>query len=92
MCPITIGFLRNFERSATLLKKRLWHTCFPCEDFKNTFFTEHLWTTASVIRTAEDGILVIKKTSVKTLQILLYSVFLNMPIKHVQEKEKRKEI
>ena len=62
-----------------------------CENFKNTFFTEHLWTTASVIRTAEYGILVIKKT-VKTLQILLYSVFLNVPIKYVQEKEKRKEI
>ena len=67
-------------------------SCEFCKIFKNTFFTEHLWTTASVIRTAEYGILVIKKTSVKTLQILLYSVFLNMPIKHVQEKEKRKEI
>ena len=67
-------------------------SCEFCENFKNTFFTEHLWTTASVIRTAEYGILVIKKTSVKTLQILLYSVFLNVPIKHVQEKEKRKEI
>ena len=67
-------------------------SCEFCENFKNTFFTEHLWTTASVIRTAEYGILVIKKTSVKTLQILLYSVFLNVPIKYVQEKEKRKEI
>ena len=66
--------------------------CEFCENFKNTFFTEHLWTTASEIRTAEYGILVIKKTSVKTLQILLYSVFLNVPIKYVQEKEKRKEI
>ena len=85
-------FLRNFERSATLLKKEaLAHmfSCEFCENFKNTFFTEHLWTTASVIRTAEYGILVIKKTSVKTLQILLYSVFLNVPIKHVQEKEKK---
>ena len=67
-------------------------SCEFCENFKNTFFTEHLWTTASLIRTAEYGILVIKKTSVKTLQILLYSVFLNVPIKYVQEKEKRKEI
>ena len=40
--------------SATLLKKRLWHRCFPlivtcefCEIFKNTFFTEHFWMTAS---------------------------------------------
>ena len=31
----------------------------------------------------------LKKTSVKTLQIGLYPVFLkNVPIKHVQEKEK----
>ena len=34
----------------------------------------------------EFGILVIKKTSAKTLQLGLYSVFLNVPIKHVQEK------
>ena len=37
---------------ATLLKKRLWHRCFPVnffEVFKNTFVTEHLWTTASVV-------------------------------------------
>ena len=27
------------------------------------------------------------KTSVKTLQIALYAVFLNVTIKHVQEKE-----
>ena len=39
-------------RGATLLKKRLWHRCFSCkfcEISKNTFFTEHHWTTASVI-------------------------------------------
>ena len=29
------------------------------------------------------------KTSVKTLQIALYAVFLNVTIKHVQEKEKK---
>ena len=66
---------------------------FSCEFFKifkNTFFTEHLWMTASVFGTVECGILAIKKTSVKTLQIRLYSVFLNVPIKHVQEKEKEK--
>ena len=33
---------------AILLKKRLWHRCF-CEISQNTPFTEHLWTTASVI-------------------------------------------
>ena len=38
-------------RPATLLKKRLWHGCFPvnfAKFLKNTFFTEHLWATASV--------------------------------------------
>ena len=36
---------------ATLLKKRRWHRCFPvkiCRISKNTFFTEHVWTTASL--------------------------------------------
>ena len=35
---------------ATLVKKRLWHRYFPVNFVKfskNTFFTEHLWTTAS---------------------------------------------
>ena len=65
-------------------------SCEFCKIFKNTFFTEQLWMTASIISTVECGILAIKKTSVKTLQIRLYSVFLNVPIKHVQEKEKEK--
>ena len=39
------------------------------------------------IRTVECGILVIKKTSVKMLQIRLYSVILKVPIKNVQEKD-----
>ena len=46
--------------------------------------------TVSVIRTVECGILTIKKTSVKTVQIGLYSAFLQVPIKHAQEKEKGK--
>ena len=47
---------------------------------------------ASVIRTVACGILAFKKVFVKTLQIGLYSViFLNLPIKHVQEKEKGRE-
>ena len=40
-------------RQATLLKERLSHRCFPlnfCKIFKNTSFTEHLRTTASVLR------------------------------------------
>ena len=39
-------------RPPTLLKKRLWHRCFSCEFCqisKNTFFTEHLWATASIL-------------------------------------------
>ena len=37
-------------RLATLLKRRLWHMCFPlnfAKFFKDTFFTEHSWVTAS---------------------------------------------
>ena len=37
-------------RSATLLKKRLWHRCFPVnfvKFLKTPFFTENLRTTAS---------------------------------------------
>ena len=44
--------LRNL-RPATLLKKRLWHRCFPVNFVKfprTPFFTEHLRTTASVFR------------------------------------------
>ena len=38
-------------RPATLLKKRLWHWCFPvnfAKFLRTPFFTEHLWVTASV--------------------------------------------
>ena len=43
----------NLLRSATLIKKPLWHKCFPVNFSKhliffNTFFTEHLWPNASV--------------------------------------------
>ena len=47
------GVLRNFTkftgkrlRPATLLKKRLWHRCFPVNFVKflrTPFLTEHLW-------------------------------------------------
>ena len=63
-------------------------SCAFCKIFKNTFFTEQLWITASVIKTMECGILTIKEAFVKTVQTRLYSVFLNVPIKHVQKKEK----
>ena len=36
--------LKNFPKSTR--KKRLWQRCFP-ENFKNIFFTQHLWTSAS---------------------------------------------
>ena len=44
----TRGFLSyGGLRPATLLKKGLWHRCFlQCQISKNTFFTEHLSTTA----------------------------------------------
>ena len=29
-------------------------SCGFCEIFKNTFFTEHVWTTASVLKTSEN--------------------------------------
>ena len=49
---------------------------------KIAFFLWRKW-----IRTVECGILVIKKASVRTLQIGFYSVFLKVSIKHIQEKE-----
>ena len=46
-----VSFLIKLQaRPSTLLKKRLWHRCFPVnfENFLRTpFFTEHLWVTAS---------------------------------------------
>ena len=36
-------------------------SCEFCEIFKNTFFTEHLWTSAFEIRNVECEILAIKK-------------------------------
>ena len=38
--------LQNSQSSATFLKKRLWHRCFPvnfAKFFRTTFFIEHLW-------------------------------------------------
>ena len=62
-CSKRKGVFRNFPkftgkhlfnnvtglRLATLLKKRLWHRCFPvkCEIFKKTFFAEDPQMTAS---------------------------------------------
>ena len=42
---------------STLLKKRVWHRCFHvnCEISKNTFFTERLWATASVVNEIPNG-------------------------------------
>ena len=39
----------KYGRPATLLKKRIWHRCFPANFAKflwTPFFIEHLWTTA----------------------------------------------
>ena len=56
MCQVF--FFNNVAalRTATLSKKELWQRCFRvslAKLFKNTFFTEHLWTTASVNRGSE---------------------------------------
>ena len=63
------GVLKNFTKftgkhlcnnctgSVTLLKKGLWHRCFPVNFVKflrTPFFIEHLWTTASVYFTYPD--------------------------------------
>ena len=45
LCLITLQALGL--RPATLLKKRLWHSCKFCKISKNIYFTEHLRTTAS---------------------------------------------
>ena len=47
-----VSFLIKLQASqpATLLKKRLWHRCFPvnfAKFLRTTFFIEHLWVTAS---------------------------------------------
>ena len=53
-CSMREGILRNFTkfRPTTLLKRRLQRRCFPVNFVKflrTLFFTEHLWTTASVV-------------------------------------------
>ena len=55
------------------------------DDHKIAFSLRRKW-----IKTPECGILAIKKTSAKTLQVELYSDLLSVPIKHVQENEKGK--
>ena len=42
-------YINRCFKKETLLKKRLWHSCFPVNfaKFKNTFFTEHFRETAS---------------------------------------------
>ena len=47
-----VSFLNKVAdlRSATLLKKRLWHSCFPvnfAKFLRTPSFIEHLWSTAS---------------------------------------------
>ena len=52
VCLYNFGFLdTKVYLTATLLKNTLWHRCFPMDFAKfprTLFFTEHLWTTASV--------------------------------------------
>ena len=60
-----ISFLIKLQaRPATLLKKTLQHKCFPVnfvKIFKNTFFTEHLQSTASIWINSEK-IFIIKRS------------------------------
>ena len=49
MDQLILSSISRSLRHATLLKKRLWHRCFPANFVKiskNTFLTEHLRTTA----------------------------------------------
>ena len=62
-------------RHGTGTKKRPWHRCFCefCEISKNTFFTEHLWTTASGLAThrSTDAVIMFKRlenSKIYTLQ------------------------
>ena len=77
---LTIKFL------LVLVNLLLWHRFRRQATYHNghkiTFCLWRKW-----IRTVEFEVLAIKKTSVKTLQIGLYLVFLNVSIKHVKEKE-----
>ena len=57
-------------RPATLLKKRLWHRCFPvnfAKFLRTPFFTEHLWTTAF------GGLTTIISKKAETIDFLLVS-------------------
>ena len=58
-------FSKLKKRPATILKKRLWHRCFPvnfCEIFKNIFFTKYLWTTTSVFESLQGNKVVISRS------------------------------
>ena len=63
----------------------LWHQC------RWSSYSWQLQDWWKLIRTVECGILAMKKTSVKTLQIGIYSIFINVPIKHVQDKNMQKK-
>ena len=43
---VKVSFFNNFIKKETLAQM---FSCQFCEISKNTFFTEHLWTTASVV-------------------------------------------
>ena len=67
-------------KPVTLLKKRLWHRCFPVNFAKllrtTPFFTEHLWATASVSQTKSQ---ISRETAiwlVLSIQSILYNSFL----------------
>ena len=75
-------------RSATLLKKSLWYRRFP-EISKNTFFTKHLWTTASnswgVYDFREGSFSDVRKSAAEQSPEMFYIVFLEI-LQNSQEK------
>ena len=92
MCYVSSVVLK-FCKTCNFIKKRNWHRCFPvnfAKFLRTPFFTEHLWTTASIIRTVKCEILANKKTSGRTLQIALYLVFLKCPLNTYKKKKNEK--
>ena len=80
VCSVRKGALRNFPkfagkhlRPATLLKRRLWHSCFSvnfAKYLRKPFLQEHLWATASKYRQkAKDRISIYKKLLSWTLDL-----------------------
>ena len=68
-------------RPAALLKKRLWHWCFPvnfAKRLRTLFLAEHLWATASEENISQSSctrLLTFQTSNVHLLNIQLFPVF-----------------